>query len=61
MTDGLAILAAWLMFGGSARRRTAGPGGRAGLLPPLTVAGSPLRWDLPARALGVDPAEWPRR
>jgi crotonobetainyl-CoA:carnitine CoA-transferase CaiB-like acyl-CoA transferase len=27
--------------------------------PPLSVDGAPLRWDLPARALGSDPAAWP--
>jgi hypothetical protein len=28
------------------------------LPPPLTVAGAPLNWDLPARPLGSDPPEW---
>jgi crotonobetainyl-CoA:carnitine CoA-transferase CaiB-like acyl-CoA transferase len=28
------------------------------VLPPLDVPGAPLRWDLPARALGSDPPTW---
>lgn len=29
------------------------------LVAPLVIAGAPLRWDLPARALGSDPPSWP--
>jgi hypothetical protein len=29
--------------------------------PPLSVDGAPLSWELPARALGSDAAEWPDR
>lgn len=33
-------------------------GGARRLLPPLEIEGTPLRWDLPARDLGSDPAVW---